>query len=433
MEKRNIGVGLMGLGVIGGQVARVLLERGKSLSQQVGMPIVLRKIKILEQDLSYPQAKEMEPGLLTTDEDEFFNTPGIDIVVELIGGEEPAFDYQKIALTTGKHVITANKEVIAKHGAELAGIAQNQNVSLNYEAAVGGGVPLIKPFERDLVANKIKGIYAIINGTTNFILTRMAREGVDFEVALKQAQHLGYAEADPKNDIEGIDSKYKLAILASLAFQSWIHPNNIYCEGVSRLSSRDFRYAREMGYAIKLLAIAKQSNESIEVRVHPVCLPEDDFLAKVDGVYNAILVEGDLVGKVTFLGEGAGPLPTSSAVAADIVQVARNITLGADCRSVLRLQSGRKIKKMPDIVTRYFIRMNIVDQAGVLAQIARILGDNNISIASAIQKEADKVTKTAEIVIMTYPSPEKGIIQAVDKLNHLGVVKEVNNFIRVEV
>ncbi len=433
MNKNSIGIGLMGLGVIGGQVARVLLERGESLAEQVGRPVILRKIKVLEQDLSRPQAQEMEPYLLTTDEDDFFNTPGIDIIIELIGGEEPALDYQKKALLAGKHVITANKEVIAKHGAELVAMAQKQGISLSYEAAVGGGIPLIMPFKRDLVANEIKGIYAIINGTTNYILTRMSREGIDFASALKQAQQLGYAEADPKNDIEGIDSKYKLAILASLAFQSRIRPDDIYCEGVSRLSNRDFRYAKEMGYVIKLLAIAKQSDGFIEVRVHPVCLPEDDFLAKVDGVYNAIMVEGDLVGKITFLGEGAGPLPTSSAVVADVVQVARDIVLGAGCRPVKRPQLDKEIKKMSEIVTRYFIRMNIADSAGVLAQIARILGDNNISIASAIQKEADETTKTAEIVIMTHPSQEKGIIKAVDELNHLDAVKEVNNFIRVEV
>ena len=433
MNKNSIGIGLMGLGVIGGQVARVLLERGESLAEQVGRPVILRKIKVLEQDLSRPQAQEMEPYLLTTDEDDFFNTPGIDIIIELIGGEEPALDYQKKALLAGKHVITANKEVIAKHGAELVAMAQKQGISLSYEAAVGGGIPLIMPFKRDLVANEIKGIYAIINGTTNYILTRMSREGIDFASALKQAQQLGYAEADPKNDIEGIDSKYKLAILASLAVQSRSRPDDIYCEGVSRLSNRDFRYAKEMGYVIKLLAIAKQSDGFIEVRVHPVCLPEDDFLAKVDGVYNAIMVEGDLVGKITFLGEGAGPLPTSSAVVADVVQVARDIVLGAGCRPVKRPQLDKEIKKMSEIVTRYFIRMNIADSAGVLAQIARILGDNNISIASAIQKEADETTKTAEIVIMTHPSQEKGIIKAVDELNHLYAVKEVNNFIRVEV
>ncbi|GAG37807.1 unnamed protein product, partial [marine sediment metagenome] len=248
--------------------------------------------------------------------------------IELIGGEEPALKYVKRALSAGNHVVTANKEVIAKYGTELAALAREHNVSLNYEAAVGGGIPLIAPFQRDLVANEIKGIYAIINGTTNYILTKMSREGMDFSSALRQAQKFGYAEADPKNDIEGIDPTYKLAILASLAFQCQIRPDDIFYEGITRLSSRDFRYAKELGFAIKLLAIAKQSNNSIEVRVHPVCLPEDDFLAKVDGVYNAVLVEGDLVGKVTFIGEGAGALPTSSAVIADVVRVARDIILG---------------------------------------------------------------------------------------------------------
>lgn len=432
MNRNSIGIGLIGLGVIGGQVAKVLTERGQSLAEQVGCSVILRKVKVLKQDLSRPQAKKMKPGIFTTDESEFFNTSGMDIIIELIGKEKPALDYQKRSLLAGKHVITANKEVIAKHRLELEALAQKQNVSLSYEAAVGGGIPLIMPFQRDLVANKIKGIYAIINGTTNYILTRMSRENIDFTSALSQAQQLGYAEADPKNDIEGIDSRYKLAILASLAFQCQVHPDDVYCEGVSRLSSRDFRYAKEMGYAIKLLAIAKQSDGSIEVRVHPVCLPEDDFLAKVDGVYNAILVEGDLVGKVTFLGEGAGPLPTSSAVIADVVHVARDIVLSGSCRLISGQQKNKEIKKMPEIVTRYFIRMNIADRAGVLAKIAKVLGDNDISIASAIQKETDKTAKTAEIIIMTHPSHEKGFLKAVDELNNLEVVKEVNNFIRVE-
>ena len=432
MEKQSIGIGLMGLGVIGGQVARVLLERAESLAEQVGRPVVLCKIKVLEQDLSRPQAQEMEPRLFTTDEDEFFATPEVDIIIEAIGGEEPALDYLKRALSAGKHAITSNKEVIAKHGAELAALAQEHNVSLSYEAAVGGGIPLIMPFQRDLVANEIKGIYAIINGTTNYILTRMSREGIGFSSALSQAQQLGYAEANPKNDIEGTDSTYKLAILASLAFQDQIKPDDIYCEGITRLSSRDFRYAKEMGFEIKLLAIAKQSNNAIEVRVHPVLIPEDDFLAKVDGVYNAVLVEGDLVGKVIFLGEGAGAFPTSSAVVADVVRVARDIILGAGCWPVRQLRPGKAVKPMPEIITRYFIRMNIADRAGVLAQIARVLGDNNISIASAIQKEADETAKTAEIVIMTHPAREKGMRHAIDELNQLEVVKEISNFIRVE-
>ena len=432
MEKKAIGIGLMGMGVIGGQVARVLQQKAEHLAQQVGQPVVLRRIKVLEQDLSRPQAKEMEASLLTTDEDDFFATPGMDIIIEAIGGEQPAFSYLSKALSAGRHVVTSNKEVIAKRGAELAELAQQNDVSLNYEAAVGGGIPLIMPFRRDLVANDIKGIYAIINGTTNYILTRMSREGIDFASALEQAQQLGYAETDPKNDVEGIDSRYKLAILASLAFQSRVKPDDIYCEGITRLCIQDFQYAAEMGYVIKLLAIAKQSNDSIEVRVHPVCLPEDDFLAKIDGVYNAVLVEGDLVGKVTFWGEGAGPLATSSAVVADVVRVARDINSGVGCRMLRQVKDGKHIKPMPQITTRYFIRMNIADRAGVLAQIAGILGENDISIASAIQKGTDEETKTAEIVIMTHPAREKAMQQAIKELSCIEAVKEVNNLIRVE-
>ncbi len=433
MEKRSIGVGLMGLGVVGGQVAKVLLDRAEILAEQVGCPLVLRKIKVLEQDLSRPQAQAMEPHLFTTDEDEFFATAELDIIIEAIGGEEPALKYVKRALSAGKHVVTANKEVIAKYGTELMALAHKQNISLSYEAAAGGGVPLIAPFQRDLVANQIKGIYAIINGTTNYILTRMSREGTDFASALSQAQKLGYAEADPKDDIEGIDSAYKLAILASLAFQSQIRPEDIFREGISQLESRDFRYAQELGFAIKLLAIAKQSDSSIEVRVHPAFVPEDDFLAKVDGVYNAVLVEGDLVGRVTFLGKGAGALPTSSAVIADVVQAARDIVFGVGCRTVWKLESGKAVKPMSEIITRYYIRMNIADRAGVLAQIAGVLGDHNISISSAIQEEADELAQTAEIVIMTHPAQEKAMLKALEELGCLEAVKEINNFIRVEV
>ncbi|MFC1875248.1 homoserine dehydrogenase [Chloroflexota bacterium] len=432
MYKKSIGVGLMGLGVIGGQVARVLLEREEMLAEWVGSPLVLRRIKVLEQDLARPQAVAMESQLFTTDEDEFFATPGMDIVIEVIGGEKPALSYQKRALSAEKHVVTANKEVIAKYGLELMALARQNNVGLHYEAAAGGGIPLIAPFQRDLVANEINGIYAIINGTTNYILTSMSREGVDFASALSQAQKLGYAEADPKNDIEGIDAAYKLAILASLAFQSQIRPDDIYREGISRLSSRDFRYAKELGFAIKLLAVAKQYDASIEVRVHPVFIPQDYFLAKVDGVYNAVLVEGDLIGKVTFIGKGAGALPTSSAVIADVVSAAREIVSGVSCIVAWEPKASKKIKPMSEIETRFYIRMNIADSAGVLAKIARVLGDNDISIASAIQKESDELSQTAEIVIMTHPAREKAVQQALEKLERLDVVKEINNSIRVE-
>ncbi len=432
MGKESIGIGLLGLGVIAGQVAKVLGDRAEALGEQAGCPLVLRKVKVLPEDLSRPQAKKMAPQLFTTDIDEFFAEPGIDIVVEAIGGESLALEYLTRALSGGKHVVTSNKEVIAKHGVELAKLASEQGVGLRYEASVGGGIPLISRFQYDLVANKIGAIYAIINGTTNYILTQMEREGADFSSALAKAQKLGYAETNPENDIEGIDATYKLAILASLAFHTEVRPDQIYREGISRLSGRDFQYARELGFAIKLLAIAKDNDREIEVRVHPVFIPEDSLLAKVDGVYNAVLVEGDLVDKVLFFGRGAGPLPTSSAVIADIVAAAQEVRLGVASRSGWRLEADRVIKPMLDVRTRYYLRLNIADYPGVLAQIARVLGDHQISISSAIQKLADPVAETAEIVIITHAAQEKNMQSALGEIGHLPVVKEISNFIRVE-
>ena len=430
---QSIGIGLVGLGVIGGQVARVLRDKSGVLSEKAGCPLVLRKIKVLPADLERPVAKEMPPSLFTTSDDEFFSDPAIDIVVEVIGGESPARQYLERAITGGKHVVTANKEVMAKYGTELLALAQQNGVDLRYEASVGGGIPLIAPFREDLAANEISGIYAIINGTTNYILTRMARDGMEFSAALKLAQELGYAEANPENDIEGIDARYKLAILATLAFRARVMPQDIHTEGISRLGARDFRYARELGFAIKLLAIAKQSDNSVEVRVHPVFIPADTFLAKVDGVYNAVLVEGDLVNKVLFFGEGAGALPTSSAVAADIVATAQNIARGYSGNPGLKLDAAKRIKPMDDVETRYYLRLSVADRAGVLAQIARVLGDNNISISSAIQLEADTAAQTAVIVIMTHPALEKGMQSALAALQKLDVVREISNFIRVEI
>jgi homoserine dehydrogenase len=372
------------------------------------------------------QDKGIGPGLGAT------TGQGIDIVVEAIGGENPAYDYIKRAITAGKHVVTANKEVIAKHGAELRALTGQYNVGLRYEASVGGGIPLVSPFQHDLVANRISGIYAIINGTTNYILTRMAKEGVGFSSALKKAQELGYAEADPKNDIEGIDAAYKLAILASLAFKSTVRPEDIFHDGISRLDSRDFRYAQELGYAIKLLAIAKQNDRQIEARVHPVFIPGESLLAEVNDVYNAVLVEGDLVGKVLFFGEGAGARPTSSAIVADIVASALKITNGIGTKSRWELEPGKVIKPMSRIETRYYLRMNIADRHGVLSQISKVLGDHLISISSVIQKETDRQEQTAEIVIMTHPAREAAMQESVEELQRLDVVRKVNNLVRVE-
>lgn len=428
--KESIGIGLMGLGVIGSGVAKVLMEKPDTLARATGSPLVLKKV--LEQDLSKHGSMGIEPHLFTTQFAEVVSHPEIDIVIELIGGEHPAFEYIRECLISGKHVVTANKEVMAKHGCELLVLAQEHQVALRYEASVGGGIPLIAPFQQDLVANDISAIHAILNGTTNYILTQMAKEGLDFSVALKQAQELGYAEANPANDIDGVDAAYKLAILATIAFNTEIRMENVYHEGISRLQARDFRYARELGCAIKLLAIAKRTGESIEARVHPVFIPEDSLLAKVDGVYNAIQVEGDLVGKVIFYGEGAGPSATSSALVSDVINIAQNINREASNAPRLPFESGQTVRPMAEIETRYYVRMSVADQPGVLAQISKILGDHLISISSVIQKEADPSNHIAEIVIMTHPAKEQAVQQALKETERLTVVKEIINFVRVE-
>jgi homoserine dehydrogenase len=433
MYEKTIGIGILGFGVIASQVACVLRDKAHILAERAGCCMVVKKIKVLPSDLENPKSKGFDTSLFTTEDEEFFTTQGIDIVIEAIGGENPAFEYITKAMSYGKHIVTSNKEVVAKHAAELLPLALTNGVSLRLEASVGGGIPLISSFQYDLIANEITGIFAIINGTTNYILSQMANEGLDFEYALAEAQKLGYAEADPTNDIEGSDAVYKLAILASIAFGIKVRPEDIYREGISNLESRDFRYAREFGYSIKLLAIAKANDTELEVRVHPVLIPEESFLAKVDGVYNAVLAEGDLIGDVVFLGEGAGPKATSSAVIADVVSAAKDITLGVGNRLQWKINSGKSIKPMSEIETRYYFRMSIADKPDVLSQVAHIFGLNDISISAAIQKEADKESRTAEIVIMTHPAREDAVQRAVKKFVTIEAVRRVNNVIRVEI
>ena len=423
--KKSIGVGLMGLGTVGGGVAKALSEKDRVVAEAVGCPVVLRKI--LEQ-----RPVAVEPRLLTKDVREILADPEIDIVIEVLGGEHPAVDYIKEALLGGKHVVTANKEVIAKHGAELLAIAKDKGVALQFEASVGGGIPLLLPLQHGLLANEISTIYAIINGTTNYILTRMSQERMGFGEALKKAQELGYAEADPTNDVEGRDATYKLAILASVGFHTAVRPEQVYCEGISRLAEPDFRYAKELGYEIKLLAIAKQAGGVVEARVHPVFIPEDFLLAKVSGVYNAIQVEGDLVGKLIFYGRGAGAQPTSSAIISDVIAVGQSIASGKKVPSVMRQSQPKPVRPVSELQTRYYLRMTVADQPGVLAQIAKILGDGSISIASVIQKEADVATQTATIVIMTHPAREEFMQRALAEMKRLPAVTEICNLIRVE-
>ena len=430
MTRLSIGVGLLGLGVVGGGVARALSEKSHTLQELAGCSISLRQA--LVRDLAKDRSFELPRGLLTDSVADILDDPEIDIVVEVMGGHDPAFDCILKAVSLGKHVVTANKEVMAQHGPDILTMARKKGVQVLFEASVAGGTPIIGPLLRDLVANEIVGIRAIINGTTNYILTRMSQEGVDFADALAEAQELGYAEADPTNDVEGVDAAYKLAILSTLGFRARVKDTDVFREGITRLTARDFQYARELGYTIKLLAIADKVGGAVQARVHPVLVPSDVMIAKVDGVLNAIEVDTDLAGRVLFHGAGAGAMPTTSAVVADIVDIARNLAGNVVPPSPISLDETLAIRPMPELETKYYLRLNVADRPGVFAQIATTLGDLSISIASVIQKEADEAAHRAEIVLMTHRAKEAAIQEALRLLDGLDVVNEVGNLVRVE-
>ena len=432
----GLGVGLLGLGVVGGGVARFLLERQAPEHTVSVFPVTLRSI--LVRDAGKPRSLSVPPGLLTTDPAAVLQDARTHLIVEVMGGEHPAVDFIQEALDRGKHVVTANKEVMAKHGPELLARAAAAGVQLRFEASAGAGIPIIGPLAEDLLANDISSIHAIINGTTNFILTKMAREGMGFEEALLQAQGLGYAEADPSNDVEGVDAAYKLAILSSLAFRTRVHASDVFVEGITRLQAKDFQYARELGYAIKLLAIGRKTKGALQVRVHPTLLPAEDLMAKVDGADNAIQVRGDLVGSVLFSGPGAGASPTTSAVLGDVLAVCRHVAAqaagvgGGPAAAPPGSHGAPQIESIAALRTQYYLRLTVQDRAGVLAQIASVMGRHGISIASVIQKDADLQAGTAEIVITTHPSQEVDMQEALARFRQLEVVNAVNNLIRVE-
>ncbi len=426
----RIGVGLLGMGVVGGGVANVLLNDAQAMQRRVGCPVDLRRI--LVRDASRPRSVDLPPGSLTTEAQDVLNDADVAIVVELLGGEEPAHSYICQALQSGRHVVTANKEVMAKYGPELMAEAKRSSVSLRFEASVAGGIPIIAPLTRDLLANDITSIHAIINGTTNYILTRMAQDRADFSEVLKEAQARGYAEADPTNDVEGMDAAYKLAILASLAFHTPVDIQKVYCEGITRLQAQDFLYAQELGYAIKLLAVAAREGDSVQARVHPCFVRHDNILANVDGAFNAVEVQGDLIDRVVFHGPGAGREPTTSAVIADLIDVARSAFSGVAISEPPGIDRPLTVADVSSLIDRYYFRLVIADRPGVLAQIARVLGEMDISIASVIQKDADPSTGTAEIVITTHPARESAVQQSLTLLEGLEVVSSLGNMIRIE-
>jgi homoserine dehydrogenase len=431
MNDEPIGVALLGVGVVGGGVAAILAERATDYARRVGRPLELRRL--LVRNPEKPRPDGVDRALLTTDPDAVFTDPAVKIVIEVMGGEQPALTYIRRAVESGRHVVTANKEVMAKHGPELLALAEQRGVVIMYEASVGGGIPLIAPLKRDLLANELTDARAIINGTTNYILTRMANEGADFAVALRAAQELGYAEADPTADVEAFDAVYKLSILASLAFRSEVRPEQVYREGITKLTARDFRYAAELGYAIKLLAIGRRCPDGIEARVHPAFIPLTQPLAKVDGVFNAVQLEGDLLGAVLFQGRGAGSMPTTSAVVADLIDVARALAHGKTEPFPWVGDGYLPVLPMDGIRTRYYLRVQVADRAGVLAQITRILGEaHGISIASIIQRETDEAAQTAELVIMTHEAIEAAMQQAIREMAALEAVAGIGSVVRVE-
>ena len=426
----KINVGLMGLGSVGGGVAATLLAKPDTISEKIGLPIGLKKILVRDSGKTRDPAVPQE--LLTTNPEDILDDDDIQVVVEVIGGVDPACGYLKRALSAGKHVVTANKEVMAQSGPELFRLAEKNRVNLLFEASVAGGIPIVGCLMNELLANDVFSIRGIINGTTNYILTRMAHQNTGFQQALKEAQDLGYAESDPTNDVEGIDAVYKLSILSSLAYHHRVSPQDIYREGISSLEANDFRYANELGYAIKSLAIANLKGESIQARVYPTLIPLDHMLAKVDGVYNSVEVEGNLCGKVLFHGMGAGREPTTSAVVGDLIEIARRI--GVQGAPSPMVQNGRPLTITPidDLETRYYLRLTVADRPGVLAQISKILGDGGISLASVIQKDSDPANQTAELVITTHPAREASVQRSLRQVSGLEVVTSINNILRIE-
>ena len=420
-----IRVGLLGIGTVGSGTWEVLKRNADEIRRRAGRAISITRVA--DKDLA--RAKKITQGKARLSEDAFelVRAADVDIVVELIGGTSVAKELQLEAIAHGKHVVTANKALLAVHGNQIFAAAQKQGVMVAFEAAVAGGVPIIKALREGLSANRIEWIAGIINGTSNFILSEMREKGLSFEAALKDAQARGYAEADPTFDIEGVDASHKLTILAALAFGIPMQLKRCYVEGIQKLAAADIRYAEELGYRIKLLGIAKRVEKGIELRVHPTLIPARRLIANVEGVMNAILVKGDAVGPTLYYGAGAGSLPTASAVVADLVDVTRLITADPEHRVPhLAFQpdqlSDTPVLPIGDVETSYYLRMRVVDRPGVLADITRILADCRISIDAMVQKEPPEGERQVDIVMLTHRALERDLDEATGKLERLKTV-----------
>lgn len=433
MSTKSVQVGIIGFGTVGTGTAGILIRNRELIEQRLGFPLILKRIADL--DIEKDRGIELPVGCLTTEVVDILDDPEIGIVVELIGGIHPAKEFILEAIGKSKHVVTANKALLATEGTEIFQAAFDRGVDVGFEASVAGGIPIIKSVKESLVGNRISKIFGIMNGTANYILTKMAEENVDFLVALKEAQHLGYAEADPTFDIEGIDTAHKLALLASLAFGIPLSFDKIFVEGITGITTLDVNFALEFGYKIKLLAVAKDSPEGIELRVHPTMLPKSSLISSVDGVFNAVVVEGDAIGQALFYGQGAGSMPTGSAVVSDVVDMARYIQSGYTSQvsslGMSKEKCNAKIKAIGDLVGPYYFRFSVLDKPGVLSKIAGVLGDHHISIESVLQK-ARKKDEAVPLVMLTHEASEKNVVNAFDEINNLSVVADKSVFIRVE-
>jgi len=416
---KEIGIGLIGFGTVGAGVVECLQRNGDRLADRLGVRLVLRRIADL--DLARERGVKVDPAILTRDGGALLADPGVSIVVELVGGTGYARDVALQALDRGKALVTANKALLAEHGRALFALAARKGAPIGFEASVGGTIPIIRAIREGLVANRLHRMYGILNGTCNFILTRMDKEQVTFEHALKEAQAAGYAEADPGLDIDGVDTAHKAAILASLACGAPVSMGSVSVEGIRGLAKADMEYARELGYRIKLLAVIKCENGEVEVRVHPALIPADSLLASVHGVFNAVMVDGDLSGQTMYYGRGAGRLPTGSAVVSDLADIAQGLAAGAAFAPVFPGDPPEPpCRPMGGVWSRYYIRIALLDKPGVMGQIASVLGRHQISLASIMQKETH-AGRHVPVVLVTHRARESDCLAALTEIGTMNV------------
>lgn len=425
-ELKTLKIGLLGSGTVGTGVYKLVESQREEMPHKIGANLSVKKILVRDKT---KKREGIDQSLLTDRFEDIIEDDDIQIVVEVMGGIEPARTYINVALKAGKHVVTANKDLIAEHGKELLDAASEHGCDLLFEAAVAGGIPILRPLKQCLAGNHLSEVMGIVNGTTNFILSKMTEEGMEFSDALMLATELGYAEADPTADIEGYDAGRKVAIMASIAFNSRVTFSDVYTEGITKITSRDIAYAKEMGCTIKLLGVTKNTPEGIEVRVHPMLIPSSHPLAKVDDSFNAVFVHGDAVDDAMFYGRGAGELPTASAIMGDVIDVARNIQFHCNGRISCTCYKELPIKKINEIESKYFLRMQVEDRAGVLAKIADTLGKHNVSISQVIQKNSRD--NMAELVVITAKVKEQNFSDALADIAEMKTTKKVSSVIRV--